>query len=163
MHRLQRRRCCAIFFDHGFDGLVNSNPAKENSHPCFDCQSAKMPLKDLDKLTVVKLRAELIARGLDSKGNKPFLVERLRDALDQEEKHGVPRPAIKMFTSENELGDTSMDQEPEMDDDPVDDAEADENEDFSSNPNQVGNGSNGTTQGMSTFSFIFNKRYDMKC
>lgn len=105
-----------------------------------------MPLKDLDKLTVVKLRAELIARGLDSKGNKPFLVERLRFALDQEEKHGVPRPAIKMFTSENELGDASMDQEPEMDDEVLDDAEADENEDVSSNPNQVGNGSNGTTE-----------------
>jgi heterogeneous nuclear ribonucleoprotein U-like protein 1 len=115
-----------------------------------------MPLKDLDKLTVVKLRAELIARGLDSKGNKPFLVERLRDALDQEEKHGVPRPAIKMFTSENELGDTSMeDQEPEMDDEPVDDAEADESEDVSSNPNQVGNGSNGTTQGLPTFYILF--------
>lgn len=112
-----------------------------------------MPLKDLDKLTVVKLRAELIARGLDSKGNKPFLVERLRFALDQEEKHGVPRPAIKMFTSENELGDASMDQEPEMDDEVLDDAEADENEDVSSNPNQVGNGSNGTTEGMCTFSF----------
>ncbi|KAI9565446.1 hypothetical protein GHT06_009238 [Daphnia sinensis] len=116
------------------------------SHPCFDCQSAKMPLKDLDKLTVVKLRAELIARGLDSKGNKPFLVERLRFALDQEEKHGVPRPAIKMFTSENELGDASMDQEPEMDDEVLDDAEADENEEVSSNPSQVGNGSNGTTE-----------------
>ena len=47
-----------------------------------------------------------------------------------------------------------MDQEPEMDDEPVDDAEADESEEFSSNPNQVGNGSNGTTQGKSTFSFL---------
>lgn len=58
-----------------------------------------MPLKDLDKLTVVKLRAELIARGLDSKGNKPFLVERLRIALEQEEQTGGVAPEIKMFSS----------------------------------------------------------------
>ncbi len=113
-----------------------------------------MPLKDLDKLTVVKLRAELIARGLDSKGNKPFLVERLRFAIEQEEQHGVARPEIKMFTSENQLGDTSMDQEPEMEDEPTGENEADES--FTSNPNQVGNGSNGTTEGMCTlFTFTY--------
>ena len=107
-----------------------------------------MPLKDLDKLTVVKLRAELIARGLDSKGNKPFLVERLRFAIEQEEKHGVTRPEIKMFTSDNQLGDTSMDQEAaEMEDEAGGEPEADES--FSSNANQLGNGSNGTSKGMS--------------
>lgn len=69
-----------------------------------------MPLKDLDKLTVVKLRAELIARGLDSKGNKPFLVERLRFALDQEEKNGGI-PEMKIFHMDEQMGDTSMEQE----------------------------------------------------
>ena len=114
-----------------------------------------MPL-DLDKLTVVKLRAELIARGLDPKGNKPFLVSRLRSALDSEEKHGVAGPEIKMFTSENELGDTSMDQEPDMEDEQIGETEADES--FASNPNQVGNGSNGTTEGMDTH-FLFQCYY----
>ena len=124
----------------------NSNPAKDISHPCFDCQSAKMPLKDLDKLTVVKLRAELIARGLDSKGNKPFLVERLRYAIEQEERSGVAAPEIKMLTSESQLGDTSIEQDPEMEDEPV--AESETNQSFNSNSTQLGNGSNGTTEGM---------------
>lgn len=38
---------------------------------------------DPSKLKVAELRAELQARGLDSKGNKPVLVERLREALEQ--------------------------------------------------------------------------------
>jgi len=37
---------------------------------------------DPSKLKVVELRAELIARGLDSKGVKAILVERLRAVLD---------------------------------------------------------------------------------
>lgn len=36
------------------------------------------------KLKVVELRAELLARGLDSKGIKSVLVERLQEALDKE-------------------------------------------------------------------------------
>ncbi|KAK9511011.1 hypothetical protein O3M35_005666 [Rhynocoris fuscipes] len=36
------------------------------------------------KLKVVELRAELSARGLDTKGNKSVLVERLQEALDKE-------------------------------------------------------------------------------
>ena len=39
---------------------------------------------DPSKLKVAELRAELQARGLDSKGNKPVLVERLREALETE-------------------------------------------------------------------------------
>ncbi|XP_011502312.1 PREDICTED: heterogeneous nuclear ribonucleoprotein U-like protein 2 [Ceratosolen solmsi marchali] len=39
---------------------------------------------DPAKLKVVELRAELSKRGLDSKGNKPVLVERLRQALEEE-------------------------------------------------------------------------------
>ncbi|XP_068210921.1 heterogeneous nuclear ribonucleoprotein U-like protein 1 [Palaemon carinicauda] len=42
-------------------------------------------MSDIDpsKLKVAELRAELQARGLDTKGNKPVLVERLREALEQ--------------------------------------------------------------------------------
>lgn len=37
------------------------------------------------KLKVVELRAELSARGLDTKGNKAVLVERLEEALKCED------------------------------------------------------------------------------
>lgn len=37
------------------------------------------------KLKVTELRAELGARGLDTKGNKAVLVKRLEKALEQEE------------------------------------------------------------------------------
>lgn len=77
-----------------------------------------LPLKELEKLTVVKLRAELMARGLDSKGNKPFLVERLRIALEQEELSGEVRPEIKMHTSETDpaSGDVNtQDEHPDVD------------------------------------------------
>lgn len=45
---------------------------------------------DPAKLKVVELRAELSKRGLDTKGNKPVLVERLRQAL---ESSNEPKPA----------------------------------------------------------------------
>ena len=128
-----------------------------------------MPLKDLDKLTVVKLRAELIARGLESKGNKPFLIgdnfkwhdigigpynsngillERLRIALEQEQQHGGVGPEIKMFSSTDTHSasgasdhDTSMEGEP---------TEAELS--GSSNPGEMTGtspvkGSNGTSEG----------------
>ena len=81
-----------------------------------------MLLKDLEKLTVVKLRAELTARGLDAKGNKPFLIERLRVALEQEELSGVTHPAIKLCPTEEQAGtgELSAEQETsEMEDEPV--------------------------------------------
>lgn len=39
---------------------------------------------DLNKLKVPELRKELQSRGLDSKGNKPVLIERLRMAMENE-------------------------------------------------------------------------------
>lgn len=39
---------------------------------------------DLNKLKVPELRKELQSRGLDSKGNKPVLIERLREAIEKE-------------------------------------------------------------------------------
>lgn len=46
---------------------------------------------DIDpaKLKVVELRAELTARGLESKGNKPVLVQRLKEALEKELEKGL--------------------------------------------------------------------------
>ena len=70
-----------------------------------------MPLKDLEKLTVVKLRAELIARGLDSKGNKPFLLERLRSAIQLEEESGCLPPEITTHPCDDQNPNTSMEQE----------------------------------------------------
>lgn len=43
---------------------------------------------DPAKLKVVELRSELTARGLDSKGNKPALVKRLKEALESELEEG---------------------------------------------------------------------------
>lgn len=43
---------------------------------------------DPAKLKVVELRAELSSRGLDVRGNKATLVERLREALEQETGEG---------------------------------------------------------------------------
>lgn len=40
---------------------------------------------DLNKLKVLELRKELQVRGLDTKGNKPVLVERLREAIEKEQ------------------------------------------------------------------------------
>lgn len=44
---------------------------------------------DPAKLKVVELRAELSTRGLDTKGNKPVLVKRLKDALEKELQKGM--------------------------------------------------------------------------
>lgn len=44
---------------------------------------------DPAKLKVVELRAELSKRGLDTKGNKPVLVKRLKEALEEELTEGM--------------------------------------------------------------------------
>lgn len=44
---------------------------------------------DPAKLKVTELRAELQARGLDTKGLKNVLVERLREALEDEQVDGL--------------------------------------------------------------------------
>ena len=52
---------------------------------------AALKSQDVQKLTVVKLRAELEKRKLDSSGTKPILVARLKEALeerDEEEEEG---------------------------------------------------------------------------
>lgn len=46
------------------------------------------PTVDPAKLKVVELRAQLSARGLDTKGNKPVLVKRLKEALEKELEKG---------------------------------------------------------------------------
>lgn len=46
--------------------------------------SYKSIAMDPAKLKVVELRAELSQRGLETKGNKAVLVERLRKALEEE-------------------------------------------------------------------------------
>jgi len=45
-------------------------------------------VEDLNKLKVPELRAELQKRGLDTKGVKAILIERLKAALEEEERGG---------------------------------------------------------------------------
>lgn len=53
---------------------------------------------DPSKLKVVELRAELSSRGLDTKGNKPVLVQRLKEALEKELSQGY-RKFLIIFSS----------------------------------------------------------------
>ncbi|XP_076359610.1 uncharacterized protein LOC143252002 isoform X2 [Tachypleus tridentatus] len=64
-------------------------------------------MSDIDpsKLKVVELRAELQARGLDTKGNKAVLVKRLKSALNHEEKDDSIDAGDEISTD----GDTSLD------------------------------------------------------
>lgn len=56
---------------------------------------------DPAKLKVVELRAELTSRGLDAKGNKPVLVKRLKDALEQETQQEIPDTSIADTSTED--------------------------------------------------------------
>ncbi|GJQ77787.1 hypothetical protein Trydic_g16049 [Trypoxylus dichotomus] len=56
---------------------------------------------DPAKLKVVELRSELSARGLDTKGNKPVLVKRLKDALEEELKKELPDTSIADTSTED--------------------------------------------------------------
>ncbi|KAK5640200.1 hypothetical protein RI129_011011 [Pyrocoelia pectoralis] len=56
---------------------------------------------DPAKLKVVELRAELTSRGLDAKGNKPVLVKRLKDALEQETQQEIPNTSIADTSTED--------------------------------------------------------------
>ena len=40
-----------------------------------------MPIENLDKMKVAELRAELAKLGMDTKGTKPILLARLKEAL----------------------------------------------------------------------------------
>ncbi|KRT79598.1 hypothetical protein AMK59_7718 [Oryctes borbonicus] len=72
---------------------------------------------DPAKLKVVELRSELSARGLDTKGNKPVLVKRLKDALEKELKKELPDTSIAdtstedLNTSQTEESETSKEEE----------------------------------------------------
>lgn len=54
---------------------------------------------DPAKLKVIELRAELQARGLDIKGIKAVLVERLREALEEESGQGMLVSIYPLCTS----------------------------------------------------------------
>ena len=43
--------------------------------------AATMPIENLDKMKVAELRAELTKLGMDTKGTKPVLLARLKEAL----------------------------------------------------------------------------------
>ena len=43
--------------------------------------AATMPIENLDKMKVAELRAELAKLGMDTKGTKPILLARLKEAL----------------------------------------------------------------------------------
>ncbi|KAJ8665326.1 hypothetical protein QAD02_006988 [Eretmocerus hayati] len=65
---------------------------------------------DPNKLKVVELRAELQKRGLDTKGNKPVLVERLRQALEEEK--ADPSKAPSEASEKSEKDSESEEEEP---------------------------------------------------
>ncbi|KMQ87694.1 heterogeneous nuclear ribonucleoprotein u-like protein 1 protein, partial [Lasius niger] len=68
---------------------------------------------DPSKLKVIELRAALSERGLDTKGNKPVLVERLRKALEEEEEEQEETTTTQGYDQESALytentGDTAF-------------------------------------------------------
>ncbi|XP_045462363.1 heterogeneous nuclear ribonucleoprotein U-like protein 1 isoform X2 [Harmonia axyridis] len=59
------------------------------------------PTIDPSKLKVTELREELQARGLDTKGNKPVLVKRLKKALEEELNKELPDTSIADTSTED--------------------------------------------------------------
>ncbi|XP_044766530.1 heterogeneous nuclear ribonucleoprotein U-like protein 2 isoform X2 [Coccinella septempunctata] len=59
------------------------------------------PTIDPSKLKVSELREELQARGLDTKGNKPVLVKRLKKALEEELNKELPDTSIADTSTED--------------------------------------------------------------
>lgn len=67
---------------------------------------------DPAKLKVVELRAELSSRGLDARGNKATLVERLREALEQETGEAAPNTSIADTSTEEDIANSTLEEEP---------------------------------------------------
>ncbi|KAF5304618.1 hypothetical protein FQR65_LT07900 [Abscondita terminalis] len=89
---------------------------------------------DPAKLKVVELRAELTSRGLDAKGNKPVLVKRLKDALEQELQEEIPDTSIAdtssedVNTSQESVGDDVQAEPPDKVEEPAEDESKKETE-----------------------------------
>jgi len=66
-----------------------------------------MSAVNLDKMKVAELREELENRGLDTKGNKPALIERLREAMEAEGTNGGGAD-MDMDSNEEANGDEEM-------------------------------------------------------
>ena len=67
---------------------------------------SELNVNAIKKLKVAELRAELTRRGLDSKGNKPVLVERLIEAISSGDQDSVEQPAEE--TPQEMAADTSQ-------------------------------------------------------
>lgn len=63
---------------------------------------------DINKLKVADLRKELQARGLDTKGNKPVLVERLKEAIAKEEEEPEEEEDEESENEESSGGENSL-------------------------------------------------------
>ena len=94
---------------------------------------------DVDKMKVVELRAELVKLGLDTKGNKPVLIARLKDALangastevknEQEDaklERGDGEPTEAPETMEEALKQINMEPDHAEEPDPIDQDRIDE-------------------------------------
>ncbi|XP_067007718.2 heterogeneous nuclear ribonucleoprotein U-like protein 1 [Anabrus simplex] len=71
-------------------------------------------IMDPAKLKVVELRAELSNRGLDTRGNKAALVDRLKEALEKETGKSIPDTSILDTSTEDTGVDTSVSNDNEM-------------------------------------------------
>lgn len=84
---------------------------------------SELNVNAIKKLKVAELRAELTRRGLDSKGNKPVLVERLIEAVGSGDEEMKEQPAEEI--TQEIAADTSQNDNEDMQHD-VDEVEKDE-------------------------------------